>query len=134
MQKLFLVVDDSLDDVSFFKRAVKDAGLSNAVHWVPTGAEAVLYLTAEGKYCSRKQYPFPSIMFLDLTLQDVTGFDFLTTVRSHYSSRQLLIVVLAGSGDPAVPRASKLGADAFIRKPARPEDFTDLAAQFPSHF
>ena len=135
MQNLFLLVEDSADDAFFFKRTAKNAGLSNPIHWAESGAEAVVYLTGEGRYRNRDAFPFPSVMFLDLKLTDATGLDILTTVRSHYPSEQLLIVVLSGTDDPSAVRSvSKLSADAFLAKPPRPEDFANLARQFPSHF
>ena len=135
MQKLFLLVEDSTDDAFIFKRSVQDAGLSNPIHWVESGAEAVTYLTGEGRYRNRDAFPFPSVLFLDLSLKDVTGLDILTTVRASYLTEELLIVVLSGTDDPAdVRAASELSADAFMPKPIRPQDLTNLAAQFSSHF
>jgi two-component system, response regulator len=136
MQNLsFLLVEDSADDAFFFKQTVTEAGLSNAVHWIETGAEAVTYLAGEGRYRNRIAFPFPSVMFLDLVLKDMNGLDVLTTVRPLYPSDDLLIIVLSGTDNPsAVRTASRRMADAFMRKPIRPKDLLNLAAQFPFHF
>jgi CheY-like chemotaxis protein len=136
MQNLsFLLVDDSADDAFFFKHTVAEAGLPNAIHWVDTGAQAVAYLAGEGRYRNRNAFPFPSVMFLDITLKDVNGLDVLTTVRSRYPSDDLLIVILSATDDPSAVRTASLRkADAFMRKPIHPKDLVNLAAQFPFHF
>jgi len=136
MQNLsFLLVEDSAADAFLFKHTVAEAGLSNAVHWVETGAQAVTYLAGEGRYGNRHAFPFPSVMFLDITLKDVNGLDVLANVRSKYPSEALLIIVLSGTDDPSAVRIASRGkADAFLRKPIRPRDLVNLAAQFPVHF
>lgn len=131
----FLLVEDSADDAFFFKQTIEKAGLSNAVHWVETGAEAVAYLAGEGRYRNRSAFPFPSVVFLDLALTDTNGLDVLAAIRPLYSSNELLIIILSGTDDPsAVRTASRRKADAFMAKPIRAKDLVNLAAQFPFHF
>lgn len=135
ISKLLLLVEDLDDDAFFFERAFGQAGLQNPIVRVATGSEAVLYLTGEGRFFDRTQFPFPSVMFLDLGLPHIQGLDVLESVRAHYSRSQLLIVVLTGGLDSAVTRkAYALGADSCLVKPPRPDELRDLAASFPDHF
>ena len=132
--KTVLLIEDSADDSFFFERALRRAGLSHSVITISTGAEALLYLAGADRYADRAQYPLPALMFIDLHLPDMNGFDLLEQVRRDFSRQQLLLVVLTGAQElSAIRRAYALGADSFIVKPPRPEDFTNLALGFPNH-
>jgi CheY-like chemotaxis protein len=61
-----------------------------------------------------------SVMFLDLTMPDMTGFQVLETMQ-HEDLNSFVIVVSADVQPIARERVHSLGAMAFIAKPVTPE-------------
>jgi CheY-like chemotaxis protein len=61
-----------------------------------------------------------SVMFLDLTMPDMTGFQVLETIQ-HEDLNSFVIVVSADVQPIARERVRSLGAAAFIAKPVTPE-------------
>jgi hypothetical protein len=80
---IILLVEDSPDDVFFFRRAVHKSGLSAVTHVAVDGVEAMDYLLNKGRFADAAAYPPPDIMFLDLKLPHVNGFEVLEWMRRH---------------------------------------------------
>ena len=70
-----------------------------------------------------------SVMFLDLTMPGMTGFDVLETVRSE-GLDSFVIVVSADVQPMAQARVRALGAAAFIAKPVTPEAVLPILKEF----
>jgi CheY-like chemotaxis protein len=111
-----LLVDDSDDDVFFFSRALRGASFSGEWMRVADGAAAIAFLQAA---CSG-QHPKgrPDLIFLDLKMPHLSGFEVLEWVGRQSFEPPLDIAVLSGSEDGAdVARATALGARAYFVKP-----------------
>ena len=63
-----LVVDDSADDVTLLRLAMKQAGFNNPLEALTDADQAVQYLKGEGQYSDRKRHPLPALVLLDLKL------------------------------------------------------------------
>ena len=98
---VFLVVEDNEDDVFFLQRTFKEAGVINPVHVVCNGQEAIDYLAGQNAYANRTQFPAPDMVFLDLKMPGVDGFDVLSWIRSQ----QRLSVPVAVRVNRACPSA-----------------------------
>lgn len=131
-----LLAEDSPEDERLFKRVMRATRLGNPLMVVRHGAEAIAYLGGEGPFAGRDLYPLPDILFLDLKMPEVTGFDVLVWLRSLPELKQkLLVIVLSNFGDVhSVTRAYHLGADSFLSKPIRQQDFFNLVEHFPGHW
>ena len=79
----FLIVEDQENDAFFLMHALKKAGLTNPAQVVEDGKEAIDYLSGEGIYADRTIYPVPSVIFLDLKLPQVSGFEVLQWMRTR---------------------------------------------------
>ena len=135
MSRIFLLVEDEEDDTLLFERAWRKARLQNPLVKVRNGIEAALYLTGEGRFSDRAEFPFPSVMFLDLGLPGVSGLATLESIRASYPRAELLVVVLTGTDDLALAeKAFSLGADSFLVKPPKALDLLNLQAAFPDRF
>ena len=118
-----LLVEDDDDDVFLFKRALKTARITNPVHVVTDGRAAIDYLLLAAKGASPDKHPLPFIMFLDLKMPNVDGFEVLSWIRSQPSLESIVVVVLTGSNQPRDhQRAYALGARSYLVKPAKPEE------------
>lgn len=115
-----LLAEDNEEDVDLWSRALKNAGLpEEKLFIVRDGVEAVDYLAGTGIYEDRSAYPFPQMLLLDLSMPNLGGFEVLEWWRSARRSEKLTVVVLSGSTmREDIDRAHKLGAAAYLSKPA----------------
>jgi CheY-like chemotaxis protein len=129
---IILLVEDSPDDVFFFRRAVHKSGLSAMMHVAVDGVEAMDYLLNKGRFADAAVYPPPDIMFLDLKLPHVNGFELLEWIRRHAECPQPPVVVLSSSSQPEdQERAETLGAALFLTKPPAPEQLREAVQKCP---
>jgi len=129
-----LVVEDSPDDCAIFQDAVRVARLSNPIHVVEDGAEAVAYLNGTGAYADREQHPMPALVFLDINLPKLNGLDVLAAIRQNPATSELPVVMLTVSNsDEDVLRSYEMGTVVFIQKPVTPDNLTTVI-QSLNHF
>ena len=128
---IILLVEDSPDDVFFFRRAVNKSGVSCVTHVAVDGVEAMDYLLNKGRFADRAAHPPPDIMFLDLKLPHVNGFEVLEWMRRHAECPPTPVVVLTSSSQPEdQQRAEALGAALFLTKPPAPEQLRQALQKF----
>lgn len=129
-----LLVEDDRDDVFIFNRAVKEARIANPVVVVTNGQEAKDYLSHSGLYADQKIYPLPFVIFLDLKLPYLDGFEVLTWIRQQPSLQSVVVVVLTGSDESRDhQKAYTKGARSYIVKPPKADDllhFVDSMASY----
>ena len=125
-----LHVEDSEEDLILFNRACDAAGLSTVFHTVEDGQQAMAYLTGNGKFRDRIQYPFPDLIILDLNLPGMDGFGFLEWLREDSGmSLPVLVFTISGSaGDKE--KAIAAGAAGYFVKPKDFETLVRLAESF----
>ncbi len=119
--RVLLQVED--DDAAFFllQIALKEAGIAVQLHRVSDGEAAVAFLSGYGEYRSA---PRPDLVFLDLNLPKVGGFEVLKTLKSRESLRSIPVVVFSTSSHPKDQRDSlALGAQRYVVKPSGFDEF-----------
>ena len=123
-----LLVEDSEDDAYFFLRISARTGIKTEIKHVSNGLAAIDALKA----CltdQTPQAPAPDLMFLDLKLPHVDGFEVLSWVQKQTALPPLKIVVLSGSEDSGdVRKARALGAFACYAKPLEAGQFRGILA------
>jgi CheY-like chemotaxis protein len=113
-----LIAEDSQDDAFFLERACRKIGLKNPVQILTDGNEVLDYLKAEGKYQNRTEYPFPSVMFIDIKMPRVNGFEVLKWLQEHPECKIIPTIMFSSSEQPEdVERAYQLGVNAYLVKP-----------------
>ena len=114
---LILVVEDREDDILVMRKAFQRAAVPNPVCFMRDGEEAIAYLSGEGKFANRDEYPLPVLVLLDLKLPRKDGFEVLAWIRRQPGLRALPVVVLTSSSEIRdVNRAYSLGANSFFVK------------------
>jgi CheY-like chemotaxis protein len=122
-----LLVEDEPSDVFLMKRAMKNAQIPNPLQVACDGQEAINYLSGADKFSDRKQFPIPSIIFLDLKLPYKNGFEVLTWIRSQPHLDLTLVMVLTSSSEERdIAQCYRLGARTFLVKPPNPTMLTEL--------
>lgn len=115
---IVLLAEDSEDDAFFFRWTLKKAGLDCELHHAADGAEAIRMLEATAGPGGRRGPRSPDLVFLDLKMPTLTGFEVLAWIRDHPFDPPLDIAVLSGSEHASdVQRAKDLGASSYYVKP-----------------
>ena len=110
-----LLVEDSEDDAFFFRWTLEKCGLSCDVVHAADGAAAIEYLTSAGSGAGGRTF---DLVFLDLKLPTLTGFEVLSWIRDRQFVPPLDVAVLSGSEHASdIQRAHMLGATAYYVKP-----------------
>lgn len=126
-ESVILLVEDREDDILLVRRAFRKAYIDNPLQVVRDGEEVVAYLSGQGKFSNREEFPLPDLMLLDLKMPRMDGFEVLKWLRQQEGFRSLRVVVLTCSQDiKDVNRAYALGANSFMVKPVEFEDVVSM--------
>lgn len=124
-----LLVEDDENDVFFFKRAVEKAAILHPLRVVRDGQDAIHYLGGTGEYTDRTLHPAPRLVVLDLNLPVKHGLQVLQWIRSQPGTHNVIVIVLTSSMDVLdMHDAYSFGANAYVVKPADPNELTSLVA------
>ena len=109
-----LLAEDSEDDAYFFQRAFKKSCVECSLMRAPNGKVAIEILSR----CGTASDPAPLLVFLDLKMPIMSGFDVLQWLKDSTMERKPQVIVLSGSNDQAdQARALALGALEYLVKP-----------------
>jgi CheY-like chemotaxis protein len=127
---IIVIVEDDENDARLLELAFRAIGRKTHVRMVEQGDAAIEYLSGSGKYEDRAAFPFPNVLFLDLKMPKVSGFDVLRWLKEHPDCGVMPTMVFSGSNiADDVKLAYELGANGYLRKP---ETFEDLKAMLRS--
>jgi CheY-like chemotaxis protein len=113
-----LVVDDSHDDQFLIKNAFKKIGVTDPIHTVSDGVEAIAYMMGEGKFADRKKYAYPTFILTDLKMPRKDGFAVLEFLKSNPEWAVIPTIVFTASTDlDDIKKAYMLGASSYHVKP-----------------
>ena len=129
-RSVFLLVEDNEDDAFFMQRAFKDAGLTNPLHIVTNGQDAIDYIAGQNAFSNRGQFPLPHMIFLDLKMPGVDGFEVLAWIRETQKSRVPVAVLTSSPEEIDRKRARELGADCYLLKPPTKAMLMSCCRQF----
>jgi len=125
-----LLVEDNPNDVELTLRALKNNKLTNRIHVVRDGAEALDFLFSRGAYSGRNATSMPKVVLLDLKLPKVDGIEVLKQIKQDPRTHVLPVVVLTSSREePDVERCYALGVNSYIVKPVDFEGFVRAVSE-----
>src|ERR1051325_559322 len=109
-----LLVEDNEDDIFMMRRALRLGNFTNPLQVVTDGQQAVDYLSGTRQYAIRERHPLPFIIFLDLKLPYLDGFEILKWIRQRPELDSIVVVVLTSSAEMRdQDRAYALGARSY---------------------
>jgi len=122
-----LIVDDDPDDLILIRRLFAKAGVKNPIVTFEDGFMAQQFLQG---VCSVPDGNLrPCLIFTDLKMPQMDGFEFFTWVRQHKVLRDVKVIMLSGSTLASdVERAKALGIDKYLTKLPKPEVIAALVA------
>jgi len=109
-----LLVEDDRDEVDVALRALERAGLDVPVCVARDGLEALETLGLEPDDATPKR---PRVVFLDLKMPRIDGFEVLRRIRDHPRTSDVPVVVVSSSDRREdIERSYALGANSFLVK------------------
>ena len=127
-----LLIDDDENDNFFHKRIIQKAQIAHKIDTVENGEEAIAYLTTkvEGKY------PQPDLIFLDINMPRMNGWEFLEAYEKLEPNQQgrTIVIMLTTSLNPTdIDKAQTLDlVNGYHIKPLNKEMLLEiLKSYFP---
>lgn len=105
--KTILIIDDSNTSVLLMDYALKHAGYNT----MPT------YSVKEA--LSRMKGKDPDLIILDLSMPEVSGFDFLNIIKKQKKKHIPVVVISAFDSLASVKKSKEMGAAEFFAKPVK---------------
>ena len=123
-----LLVEDNNDDEDLTLHAFKKHNLTNKVHVVRDGAEALEFIFCTGRYANRRITERPKVILLDIKLPLVDGLEVLRRIKEDERTRTIPVVMLTSSREERdLFESYRLGVNSYITKPVDFEQFTEAA-------
>jgi CheY-like chemotaxis protein len=134
-QSKLLLIEDNEDDVFLMTRAFKSAAIELPLDVLTDGRQALDYLAGASSSADRGEHRHPAVIFLDIKLPHVSGFEVLRWIRAQPALRRTIVIVLSSSNHPEdVGRAYDLGANSYVTKPASYQQLVDFANGFKAYW
>jgi two-component system response regulator len=125
-----LLVDDDAADVELALDAFQTSQLTNRIHVVRDGEQALDFLFCAGAYVGRRPEDRPRVVLLDLKLPRVDGLEVLRQMKADPRTRSIPVVVLTSSREERdVVESYQLGVNSYIVKPMGFEQFSEAVRQ-----
>lgn len=119
-----LLVEDDKDDIFFTKKAFEQQKVTNNLHVVKDGVDAMKFLRQEGEY---KDASHPDIILLDLNLQTMDGDEVLEEMQADADLNKIPVVVLTSSdAEKDIVQSYELNANAYMTKPVDFDGFLEV--------
>ena len=120
-----LLVEDNPDDVELTLHTFEHFNISNRIHVVRDGAEALDFIFRRGEYGGRDARDWPKVILLDIKLPRVDGLEVLRQIKADPKSQMIPVVMLTSSREERdIIEGYRLGVNSYITKPV---DFDQIA-------
>ena len=128
--QIVLSVDDNDVDGALLERAFKRTAVPARLFRVSEGPQALAYLSGDGIYRDRENYPLPDLVLLDLAMPKMSGMDVLKWIRDQPQVNKTKVLIFTASTKPEDAEvASEIGADGYLLKPTKFDDLKKLVKQ-----
>ncbi len=125
-----VLVEDNASDAELIARVLQRHHLANKVVLLKDGAEALAFLFGPNGPAGRPADGVPRVVLLDIKLPKVDGLEVLARLKSDPRTKDLPVVMLTSSSqDRDIEAAYKLGANSFVTKPIKFEEFAKVVAE-----
>jgi len=127
-----LLVDDDATTNFLNEELIDDLGIAEQVHIALNGQEALDYLNHKGKFktTDQHQYPTPNLIFLDINMPLMGGFEFLERYRKLPSEKKAeVVIIFLTTSDAHKDKLKQINDETvsdFIEKPLRQDELMKI--------
>ncbi|MDR6782077.1 response regulator RpfG family c-di-GMP phosphodiesterase [Pedobacter africanus] len=129
-----LLVDDDISTNFIHRRIVENTKINVAVKEITSAREALDYLTYSGKYAHTEDAPKAGIIFLDINMPGMNGWDFMAEYKKldEKHKARIVVVMLTTSLNPDDElHAAKVEEIAtYLHKPLNMQAFSTIADKY----
>lgn len=129
-----LLIDDDESTNFLNEMIIRETGIQTHVQSVMSGKEGLDYLTCQGDFAHNKNYPQPGIIFLDINMPAMNGWEFLQAYESlpENQKARLVVAMLTTSLNPDDQERGTQNKDVktFCHKPLTISMVLDLVDQY----
>jgi CheY-like chemotaxis protein len=127
-----LLVEDDPGDVLMTQEALEHHKVSNTLHVVSDGVEAMRFVRQEAPYENAVR---PGLILLDLNLPRRNGLEVLADLKGDPDLRTIPVVILTTSkAEEDILRSYNLHANAYITKPVDFDRFVEAVRKIDEFF
>lgn len=113
-----LLVEDNPNDVELTLHALKKSHLTNNIHVVRDGEEALAFFFGNSDDVPNRKIPGPKVILLDLKLPKIDGMEVLRQLKGNPATKSIPVVVLTSSNEERdIVETYALGVNSYIVKP-----------------
>jgi two-component system, chemotaxis family, response regulator Rcp1 len=124
-----LVVEDNSGDAELLRWSFREHGIHQELMILTDGARAISHVQLIDAGVRGR----PALIVLDLNLPKRTGLEVLKVIRDSVECRAIPVAVFSSSSAAKdMQDSTRLGANKYIRKPSRLEDFLGIAGVLKS--
>ena len=118
-----LIAEDDEDDYLLIVEALENVGVHHKLERVRDGNELIAFLQ-KNYLTSEKKAVKPGLIFLDLEMPVLDGREALKVIKGDSRYNKIPVIVLSASQTTDdVDETYDLGANSFVHKPPRFQDF-----------
>lgn len=123
--KTVVIAEDDMETVMLMRHALKKAGVSDRVHFLPNGVSLMRYLAGHNEFSDRNFYRLPDLIIMDLKMPFFDALQTLPTLKTEDHTADIPVYIFTDEKDPAKASAAyKAGASAFFLKPTCLEELS----------
>lgn len=126
IKKLILLADDDRDDAEMFCEALADIDENIICHCAENGSEALKII--------EKQNEIPEVVFLDLNMPIMNGWECLKQLKSDERYKNIPVIMISTSSyKNDMDTAANLGAVCYFIKPTNFKDLKEVLRSITSN-
>jgi CheY-like chemotaxis protein len=123
---LIMLIEDDDGHRLLIRENLRAGGIVNEIVELRDGQQALDYLFRRGQYQDPAKAPRPGLILLDIKMPKLDGFGVIEKVKADPELRLIPILMLTSTDDQVeVNRCYALGANSYVVKPIRYEDFQE---------
>ena len=128
-----LLVEDDLGDQKLIKTSLAQQKITNCVHIVDSGEDALSYL--ERSKAGDPECPMADLILLDLNMPGMGGKEFLRCVKGDPDLDTIPVVILTTSdAERDIVESYKLHASGYVQKPPTLEGFKQVMSELEEYW
>jgi CheY-like chemotaxis protein len=119
-----LLIEDTKSDAELMSRALLKKNPFLKILHIQDGKETLDYFERSGRFSGLNAHSYPKVVFLDLKIPKISGFEILQKIKEKNPSKTIPVVIISSSEEANDIQTCYLhGANSYVVKPMTYLDF-----------